>query len=39
MVDSQQGDTTGEELTYFANDDRLLVNGQPAVSHMKQKGH
>ncbi len=39
MVDSKEGDTTGEELTYFADNDRLLVNGQPAISHMKQKGH
>jgi lipopolysaccharide export system protein LptA len=39
MVDTLQGDTTGEELTYFADNDRLLVNGKPAVSHMKQKGH
>jgi lipopolysaccharide export system protein LptA len=27
MVDSLKGRTTGEELTWFANDDRLLVNG------------
>ena len=39
MVDSQEGDTSGEELTYFADNDKLLVNGQPAISHIKQKGH
>jgi lipopolysaccharide export system protein LptA len=27
MVDSVKGTTKGRELTYFANDDRLLVNG------------
>ncbi len=27
MVDSVKGTTKGQELTYFANDDRLLVNG------------
>jgi lipopolysaccharide export system protein LptA len=27
LVDSVKGRTTGEELTWFANDDRLLVNG------------
>jgi len=37
MVDTLKGDTTGDELTYFADNDRLLVNGKPAVSHMKQK--
>jgi len=30
MVDSQQGVTEGDELTYFANDGRLLVNAQPS---------
>jgi lipopolysaccharide export system protein LptA len=39
MVDTKEGDTTGDELTYFADNDRLLVNGKPAISHMKQKGH
>ena len=39
MVDSKEGDTTGTELTYYADNDRLLVNGSPAISHMKQKGH
>jgi lipopolysaccharide export system protein LptA len=35
--DSCKGSTTGNELTYFANDDRLLVNGksgQPAQSRI-----
>jgi lipopolysaccharide export system protein LptA len=27
LVDSVKGQTQGEELTWFANDDRLLVNG------------
>jgi lipopolysaccharide export system protein LptA len=27
MIDSVKGTTKGRELTYFANDDRLLVNG------------
>jgi lipopolysaccharide export system protein LptA len=42
MVDSGKGDFTGDELIYYADDDRLIVNGskdKPAVSHMKQKGH
>jgi len=39
MTDSKQGDSSGEELIYFADNDKLLVNGQPAVSHIKQKGH
>jgi lipopolysaccharide export system protein LptA len=29
MVDSVRGRTRGTELTYYANDDRLLVNGVP----------
>jgi lipopolysaccharide export system protein LptA len=40
MVDSLKGDTHGVELTYFANDDRLLVNGsaeQPAKSRLHRK--
>ena len=40
MVDSLKGDTHGDELTYFANDDRLLVNGspdQPAKSRIRRK--
>ena len=40
MVDSLKGDTHGAELTYFANDDRLLVNGsaeQPAKSRLHRK--
>ncbi len=40
MVDSLKGDTHGIELTYFANDDRLLVNGsaeQPAKSRLHRK--
>jgi lipopolysaccharide export system protein LptA len=29
LVDTRDGITVGNELTYFANDDRLLVNGAP----------
>ncbi len=29
MIDTLRGSTRGTELTYFANDDRLLVNGAP----------
>ncbi|MBK9168278.1 MAG: LPS export ABC transporter periplasmic protein LptC [Bryobacterales bacterium] len=29
LVDSAKGTTRGEQLTYWAGDDRLLVNGQP----------
>jgi len=29
FLDSLKGDTRGAELTYFADDDRLLVNGAP----------
>jgi lipopolysaccharide export system protein LptA len=38
LVDSKGKTTNGDELTYYANDDRLLVNGsnaQPAVSNIK----
>ena len=38
MVDATGKRTTGDELTYFSNDARLLVNGspaQPAVSRVK----
>jgi len=37
FADSCKGNTEGEKLTYFANDDRLLVNGQssqPAQSRI-----
>jgi lipopolysaccharide export system protein LptA len=40
MNDSVRGNTKGAELTYFSNDDRLLVNGsaaQPAISHIHRK--
>jgi lipopolysaccharide export system protein LptA len=40
LVDSVTGTTHGDELTYFANDDRLLVNGsakQPAKSQYHRK--
>jgi lipopolysaccharide export system protein LptA len=30
FVDSCKGATEGDKLTYFANDDRLLVNGNPS---------
>ena len=29
LVDTKQGKTEGDELTWWANDDRLLVNGHP----------
>ncbi|MDQ6663765.1 MAG: LPS export ABC transporter periplasmic protein LptC, partial [Acidobacteriota bacterium] len=29
LLDSKRGNTRGAELTYFANDDRLLVSGAP----------
>jgi lipopolysaccharide export system protein LptA len=41
FIDSMKGNNTrGVELTYFANDDRLLVNGspdQPAKSRIRRK--
>jgi lipopolysaccharide export system protein LptA len=40
MNDSVRGDTRGAELTYYSNDDRLLVNGtvaKPAISHIRRK--
>lgn len=40
LIDSLKGDAHGVELTYFANDDRLLVNGsagQPAHSRIRRK--
>jgi lipopolysaccharide export system protein LptA len=30
MVDSKKGDIIGLELTYFSDDDRLIVKGEPA---------
>ncbi|MDQ6706364.1 MAG: hypothetical protein M3Z85_10370, partial [Acidobacteriota bacterium] len=29
LLDSKRGNTRGAELTYFTNDDRLLVSGEP----------
>jgi lipopolysaccharide export system protein LptA len=40
MVDSKKGYTRGVELTYFVNDDRLLVSGsaqQRATSRLRRK--
>jgi lipopolysaccharide export system protein LptA len=40
MVDSVKGTTVGEELTYFNDDDQMLVKGEKkalAVTHMKKK--
>ena len=40
MVDSKKGYTRGAELTYFVNDDRLLVTGSPkqrATSRLRRK--
>jgi lipopolysaccharide export system protein LptA len=40
LVDSLKGDAHGAELTYFTNDDRLLVSGskdQPAKGRIRRK--
>jgi lipopolysaccharide export system protein LptA len=40
LVDSLRGEVRGSELTYYANDDRLLVNGapgRPAKSRIRRK--
>jgi hypothetical protein len=40
MVDSKKGYTHGAELTYYVNDDRLLVSGSPkerARSRLRRK--
>lgn len=40
LQDSVKGVTRGQQLIYYANDDRLLVNGvpqQPAVSKVRRK--
>jgi len=40
MVDSSKGTTRGEELTYFNDDDQMLVKGEKnalVVTHMKKK--
>jgi len=40
MNDSLRGNTRGTELTYYSNDDRLLVkgsDGKPAISHIRRK--
>jgi hypothetical protein len=40
LQDSLRGVTRGKQLIYFADDDRLLVNGvpaQPAVSKIRRK--
>ena len=40
MNDSIRGNTRGSELTYYSNDDRLLVkgsDGKPATSHIRRK--
>jgi len=40
LADSLRGNVRGAELTYFANDDRLLVNGapgRPATSRIRRK--
>jgi len=40
MVDSKKGFTRGAELTYYVNDDRLLVSGspeQPATGRLRRK--
>jgi lipopolysaccharide export system protein LptA len=40
MNDSLRGNTRGTELTYYSNDDRLLVkgsDGKPAISQIRKK--
>ncbi|MGA3040590.1 MAG: LPS export ABC transporter periplasmic protein LptC [Bryobacteraceae bacterium] len=40
MNDSLRGNTRGTELTYYSDDDRLLVkgsDGKPAISHIRRK--
>ena len=40
LVDSVKGKTTGKQLTWFANNDRLLVDGvesRPADSLLRKK--
>ena len=40
LADSMRGNTKGDQLTYFTNDERLLVNGAPqkqAQSHLRKK--
>ena len=40
LLDSDKGKTTGKQLTWFANNDRLLVDGEeqkPAVSTLRKK--
>jgi lipopolysaccharide export system protein LptA len=40
MNDNVRGNTRGAELTYYSDDDRLLVkgsDGKPAISHIKKK--
>jgi lipopolysaccharide export system protein LptA len=40
LSDNVRGSTRGAELTYYSNDDRLLVNGspaKPAISHIRRK--
>ena len=40
LVDSLKGETKGRQLTWFANNDRLLVNGvesRPADSLLRKK--
>jgi lipopolysaccharide export system protein LptA len=40
LNDSVRGNTRGTELTYYSDDDKLLVNGstaQPVVSHIRRR--
>ena len=41
MVDSVKGQTRGKQLTWFSNDDRLIVDGvdsaKPAKSIIRKK--
>jgi len=40
VIDNVRGKTVGKQLTWWANDDRLLVDGEPdkpAQSNVKKK--
>jgi lipopolysaccharide export system protein LptA len=40
LSDNVRGSTRGTELTYYSNEDRLLVTGsaaKPAISHIRRK--
>ena len=37
FVDNVRGTTQGDKLTWFSQDDKLLVNGEPAKSLLHRK--